>query len=35
MNITLKHMIIVTVGGIAFWAIMEKLGIYAKIEKII
>lgn len=35
MNIPIKRIIIVTIGGIIFWAVMEKLGIYAKIEKMI
>jgi hypothetical protein len=35
MTITVKRIFIVTVGGLVFWAVMEKLGVYAKIEKMI
>jgi hypothetical protein len=30
-----KRIVIVTIGGILFWMVMEKLGVYAKIEKMI
>jgi hypothetical protein len=33
--IPLKRILIVTAGGILFWALMEKLGVYARIEKMI
>jgi len=33
--IPVKRTIIVAVGGLLFWIIMEKLGIYEKIEKMI
>lgn len=35
MNVSVKRILIVTVGGLIFWAVMEKSGIYAKIEKMI
>jgi Na+/H+ antiporter NhaA len=30
-----KHIVIVTVGGVLFWILMEKSGVYAKIEKML
>jgi hypothetical protein len=35
MTIPIKRVLIVTIGGILFWIAMEKLGVYAKIEKMI
>jgi hypothetical protein len=35
MNVTKKHIAIVTIVGFLFWMTMEHLGVYAKIEKML
>lgn len=33
MTISVKRIAIVTIGGMLFFVLMEKLGVYAKIER--
>lgn len=35
MELSVKRILIVTIGGLLFFIVMEKSGIYAKIEKMI
>lgn len=35
MTVSKKRIVIVTIGGILFWMLMERLGVYAKIESAI
>jgi hypothetical protein len=35
MEINIKRILIVTVGGLFFWFVMEKTGTYARIEKML